>query len=314
MKRRQFIVQVAAAAVASMTARSAGLFASETPPQVALTFDDPNLNVAPRLTPDERNTAILKTLAEFGKLQAALFVCGQRVNSVAGRRLLRTWDEAGHILGNHSYSHLFLHADEVTVQTYAEDILRAEALLEKFPRFQKIFRYPYLKEGNTREKRDAVRTFLQEHGYRVGYASIDASDWYIDQRLRRRLAARPKADTGGYREYFVRHILDRAAFHDDLAKQVLGRCVKHTLVLHHNLLNALFLGDLLHALKGKGWQLINAQEAYTDPVFSMQPDIVPAGESIIWALAKETGKFDSVLRYPGEDGAYLKDDMGRLGL
>jgi hypothetical protein len=112
----------------------------------------------------------------------------------------------------------------------------------------------------------------------------------------------------------VRHILDRAVFYDDLAKQVLGRAVKHTLVLHHNLLNALFLGDLLHALKGKGWQLINAQEAYTDPVFSMQPDIVPAGESIIWALAKETGKFDSVLRYPGEDGAYLKDDMGRLGL
>ena len=112
----------------------------------------------------------------------------------------------------------------------------------------------------------------------------------------------------------MRHILDRAAFYDDLAKQVLGRGVKHTLVLHHNLLNALFLPDLLRAFKTNGWQLINAEGAYADPVYTARPDILPAGESIIWALAKETAKFESVLRYPGEDGVYQQDEMGRLGL
>jgi hypothetical protein len=41
---------------------------------------------------------------------------------------------------------------------------------------------------------------------------------------------------------------------------------------------------------------------------------VPAGESLLWALAKETGKFDSLLRYPGEDDVYEKPKLDRLGL
>jgi peptidoglycan-N-acetylglucosamine deacetylase len=49
-------------------------------------------------------------------------------------------------------------------------------------------------------------------------------------------------------------------------------------------------------------------------VFSASPDIVPAGESIIWALAKESGKLDDILRYPGEDGDYEKPGMDKLGL
>jgi hypothetical protein len=31
---------------------------------------------------------------------------------------------------------------------------------------------------------------------------------------------------------------------------------------------------------------------------------MPAGESLVWALAKEAGGFDDRLRYPGEDSTY----------
>jgi hypothetical protein len=65
---------------------------------------------------------------------------------------------------------------------------------------------------------------------------------------------------------------------------------------------------------GKGWKLIDAKNAFTDSVFSAAPNIVPSGESIIWALAKETGKFDNILRYPGEDGAYEKSKLEKRGL
>jgi len=40
-----------------------------------------------------------------------------------------------------------------------------------------------------------------------------------------------------------------------------------------------------------------------------RPDILPAGESLIWALAKETGKFEKELRYPGEDDVYESPKM-----
>jgi hypothetical protein len=49
-------------------------------------------------------------------------------------------------------------------------------------------------------------------------------------------------------------------------------------------------------------------------IFMSEPKHLPAGESLIWSLAKESGKFDSVLRYPGEDGDYEKDKMDKHGL
>jgi hypothetical protein len=84
--------------------------------------------------------------------------------------------------------------------------------------------------------------------------------------------------------------------------------------VHYNLLNALFLGDLLDMFTGKGWRLIDATEAFRDPVFKAEPKNVPAGESIIWALAKQSGKFESLLRYPGEDSTYENPKMDKLGL
>ena len=44
------------------------------------------------------------------------------------------------------------------------------------------------------------------------------------------------------------------------------------------------------------------------------PNIVSAGESLIWALAKETEKYESLLRYPAEDGRYEEAKMDQLGL
>ena len=171
-----------------------------------------------------------------------------------------------------------------------------------------------LKEGETKEKRDAMRSLLQEKGYRQGYVSIDASDWYVDSRLRDRLKANPKADIQPYRDFYLKHMWSRAIFYNDLAKKVFGKEIKHTILVHHGLLNALFLSDLMQMFKDKGWKLISAKKAFADSVFKREPNIIPAGESIVWASAKETGKYEMVLRYPGEDDQYEKAEMDKLGL
>jgi hypothetical protein len=90
--------------------------------------------------------------------------------------------------------------------------------------------------------------------------------------------------------------------------------VSHTLLIHYNLLNSLFLGDVLGMFRSKGWGVIEAEEAFSDTVFQRQPDTAPAGESLIWALAKETGKFEGRLRYPGENDTYEKPALDRLRL
>jgi len=93
---------------------------------------------------------------------------------------------------------------------------------------------------------------------------------------------------------------DRAQyFTDALGKRVLGRPSNTRILTHFNLLNGLFLGDLIAMFKSKGWQLIDAEAAFTDPVFQAEPRILPAGESIVWSLAKAAGKIPMSLRYPG---------------
>lgn len=67
-----------------------------------------------------------------------------------------------------------------------------------------------------------MRAFLKTRGYRMGYVTIDASDWYIDQRFRARLVEHPQADVRPYRDYYLDHLRDRAAFYDGLFKKGVG--------------------------------------------------------------------------------------------
>ena len=282
--------------------------------EVAITIDDPDLNSndTPKLALDERNAAILAALRKHKDLKAALFVCGMRVDNEQGKKHLLDWDKAGHLIGNHSYSHFFY--PRAGFEKFSQDVLKGEAIISGLKNYRKFFRFPYLKEGDTAEKRDQMRAFLNEKNYRMGYVTIDTSEWAIDARLRKRLNENPNADLTAYRDFYLEHIWERAQFYDQLTGKVVGKPVKHTLLIHHNLVAALFLDDLLQMFEKKGWKLINAECAFQDSIFKKLPNVIPAGESIIWSLAKESGKFESELRYPAEDERYEKEKMDRLGL
>ena len=281
--------------------------------EVAITIDDISTGASPKFEPRERDAAIRRALSTQ-KIKAALFVCGIRVDDPTGVEMLGNWSREGHLIGNHSYSHLFFHKKSLDFAKFSQDLVQVEPQILNLPGFQKFFRFPFLKEGDTLEKRDQMRAFLKGKGYRNGYVTIDASDWAIDDRLTKKLRKDRTANVTPYRDFYLKHIWSRAQYYDDLAFEVLGRRVRHTLLIHHSLLNTLFLGDLLEMFKSKGWQLIDAAKAYEDPLGSMEPKILPAGESLIWALAKETGKFEKKLRYPGEDGEFEVAEMDRLGL
>jgi len=260
-----------------------------------------------------RPEAEQRLLQHLGNTRAFLFAIGQCVDNAHGAAILRQWSAAGHWIGNHTFSHQPL-SGKISPDEFEQDILRNDELLRPYAAFRKWFRFPALKEGRTREVRDRLRAFLAGHGYRNGAVTIDASDWYYNQRLLDRLTSDPSFPVERYRQPYLDHIWNRAQFYDQLSRDVLGRGVSHTLLIHYNLLNSLFLGDLLAMFRSRGWEIIAADEAFQDPVFERQPDTAPAGESLLWALAKETGKFESRLRYPGEDDVYEKPLLDRLGL
>jgi peptidoglycan/xylan/chitin deacetylase (PgdA/CDA1 family) len=301
MNRRAFLSLAGAAAY------------GQSPPSVAFSFDDFAWSDIPRMTPDEAMDAFLRPLAKRD-LKVTLFVCGRHISGERGLELLKRWGSAGHLIGNHTFSHRSYHNPQNTPAVFAEDIEHGQAAIESLAGFRKIFRFPQLKEGNTITKRDTCRAFMQKQGYRTGHVSIDASDWFYDQRLRARLAADRAVDFDRYRETYLKHLWDRAVYYDALSRKVLGRSMPHVLLLHYNYSNALLLDAIAEMFANRGWRLIGTEEAFADPVYAKQPDILPAGESLVWALAKESGRFAGQLRYPGEDGEYEKDKVEALGL
>lgn len=271
-------------------------------------------DVAWRAIPEAgREEAEARLLDAAGKTRVFLFAAGQNIDNQQGSDILNRWSAAGHWIGNHTYEHRAL-SGSITPEEFEAGIVHAETVLRNFPGFRKWFRFPALKEGETREVRDRLRSYLALHGYRNGAVTIDASDWYYNRRLLDRMQRDPRFDPAGFRQVYLDHIWDRAQYYDRLSRDVVGRSVAHTLLLHYNFLNSLFLGDLLAMFRAKGWGHIGADEAFSDPVFKRLPDTVPAGESLIWALAKESGRYEGRLRYPGESDSYEKPVLDRLGL
>jgi peptidoglycan-N-acetylglucosamine deacetylase len=277
---------------------------------IALSFDD-GLDPRTQVQAAQWNSAILAALAQ-AHVHSILFAAGRNVDSPQGLALVEDWGKAGHVVGNHTYSHLSLDARETTLADFIADVERDEALLGAHPGWQRRLRFPYLKEGDTPAKRDGMRAWLRDHGYSSGAVSIDASDWYYDERYAQWRGGHPHGDPAAFRDAYLAHLWDRAQYYERLARQVLGHSVRHVLLLHTRRINAEFLPDIIRMFRARGWTIISPEVAYADPVYTAQPHTLPAGESILWALAKQAGV--AGLRYPAEDDIYEKPILDRLGL
>jgi peptidoglycan/xylan/chitin deacetylase (PgdA/CDA1 family) len=277
---------------------------------LALTFDD---GLDPRAQPEAAawNQSLLHGLAA-AKVTSMLLAACKNVDSAAGMTLVRAWGHADHAVGNHTYAHWNLASPEVSAPAFIADAERCDKLLRPVEGWTPRLRFPYLKEGDTAEKRDAVRHWMAQAGYRPAPVSIDASDWYYNNRLLAWLKAHPNADIARYRAAYLAHLWDRANYYDGLSKKVLGRSVKHVMLLHTNAINALFIQNVIAMFRSRGWTIVSPAEAFEDPVYARQSTLLPAGESVLWALAKQAGV--EGLRYPAEDGEYeaaLLDELER---
>ena len=309
LDRRTFVAAFAALGSAAGWARPIGPGAST--PGIAVTIDDFDLSDTILMTGENRDEAIRNALMRH-RVKAAGFVAGKYVDATLSPRVLSRWSADGHIIGNHSFAHNYFTGEDPA--GLMADILRCEPLLSGYTGFRKLFRFPYLAEGKTAAGRDAMRALLMQHGYRNAHVTIDTSDWYIDNRLKTRLQAQPRSSLEPYRRFYLEHIWERATFYDSLAKSMFGHSVDHTILLHHRLTTGIFLHDMLSMFRERGWRLRDAEAVFATPVFQLEPNALPAGQSLIWSAAKADGRFEKLLRFPGEDGDYEAARMHALGL
>jgi len=288
---------------------------TNTKPLVSFTFDDGNTSDIANFKFEEWNEMILSHL-ENENLKAVFFVTGRNKLNDKGQFLLKSWNDKGHRLANHSFTHPNFNSEKNTSHLFENELKRTDSIISKHSNSIKLFRFPYLKEGENKYKVDSIRNILTENNYLNGHVTIDASDWYVNQRLieRIRKIGFEKAEIDRFKDFYLEHIIERANYYEKLSYEMNEKHINHTLLLHHNLTSALFLGDLIEKFKEEGWNVINADRAYQDNIFKEIPDPAFAGESLIWSMAKQSGKYDRSLRYPAEDSRYEKEKMNKLGL
>jgi peptidoglycan-N-acetylglucosamine deacetylase len=238
--------------------------------QMALTFDDLPFSYGRNLTIAEQRDAVARVLATLARHQvtATMFVIGQAVTD-QNRGLVDAVVRAGHVIGNHSFSHRDLGL--VSAEDYILDIQKGEEAITPWLKGARYYRYPFLRQGNTVEKRDAVLNWMASSGIRVAPVTIDNNDFEYNHRV---VDAHAEGRTVDVRDAYLDHMLEWAAIYDAKGRSRMGRPVKHVLLLHMNYLNSLYLDDLVQRFRDSGWSFITFEEALKDEVYGLKYDYV----------------------------------------
>lgn len=273
--------------------------------RMAITFDDAPRPDGAFLTGRERTRRLIDGLDAAGVRGAMIFATTARLEDTPGAaERLRAYADAGHVLANHSHAHGWLRSSAAA--GYLADARQANDALSKLGPAPAFFRYPFLDEGGDAPQRDAVREGLAAMGLRNGYVTIDNYDWFLDALAAEARTADPALDVDAVRDLYVQTLVDAARFYDDIARDELGRSPAHVLLLHENDLAALFITDLVAALRADGWEIIPALEAYADPIAGRAPETLFNGQGRVAALAHEAGRPARSLVHPLEDEDALR--------
>jgi peptidoglycan/xylan/chitin deacetylase (PgdA/CDA1 family) len=259
--------------------------------RIALSFDDVPRDEGAFFTSDERTSALIEALREGGVRQAAFFVTTgnlDKPHGAGGEERIARYVAAGHVIANHSHSHLWLHQTDAEI--YVADLDKAAQWLAGRSGFRPWYRFPYLDEGRRdTAKRDAVRAALAKRGLRNGYVTVDNYDWHLDRLASDARRAGKAMDMDALRDLYVETLVETANFNDRIALKTLGRSPAHVLLLHETDLAALFVDDLAKALRRDGWQIIPIDQAYEDPIAASEPDTWFLGSGRVAALAHVAG-------------------------
>ena len=244
--------------------------------QVAFTFDDlpSHGDLPPGETRLQVAESILRTLHEqhmppiYGLINAEGL--DKNPDELA---VLKAWSAAGNSLGSHTYSHPSI--NDLTADQFDADIARNEPVLSKLMTGQDWhwFRYPFLLEGDTLEKRHAVRAYLQQNGYQIAQVSLDFGDYLWNAPYARCMAKNDDQAIKALRASYLATADQYITVFRDLTHTLYGRDISYVLLLHIGAFDAKMLPDLIDLFRRRGFTFTTLPEAMKDPVYRDDPDM-----------------------------------------
>jgi peptidoglycan/xylan/chitin deacetylase (PgdA/CDA1 family) len=249
--------------------------------KLAITFDDlpSNGELPPGVTRTETAKKVVDILKKHHVPPVYGFINAKKLEgSDDGAEALRIW-AAAEPIGNHTYSHMDL--EQNPPEAFEREIEENEPALELLvlgaskdgKKDWHWLRYPYLHEGDTVEKRRAIRAYLKAHNYRIAQVTLDWED-YLWNFAYAKCAAKGDAKSI---EWLHSSYLSTASDFLDLgreqAKLIYGHDINYVLLMHLGAYSSTILPDALDLLKKKGFKLVTLEEAETDPAYEEDPDV-----------------------------------------
>jgi peptidoglycan/xylan/chitin deacetylase (PgdA/CDA1 family) len=245
-------------------------------PVVALTFDDlPAAGGIPH--GDSRvgiATRLVKELKAHHMKGVYGFVTAVDIDDDPDTQgAMKVWLDAGMNIGNHTWSHPAL--SDVTAADYIHEIAEDEPALRQYAgkRNWHWFRYPYLEEGDTLTKHEAVRGWLQAHDYNVAEVTLnfnddDWSDPYIrclDKRDEKGIAWLEESYMASAKEFIL-----RGRERQPLA---FGHEIPNVLLLHATAFTALMLPDIIRMLSEEGFHFQTLPRVERSAAYGIDPEV-----------------------------------------
>lgn len=200
---------------------------------------------------------------------------GNKLNEIAsGLDILQDWIKAGHALGNHTFHHLDLVKTEII--EYITDISKNELILSRLmlDKDYHYFRYPFLSEGDTQEKRDKVRQFIFNSGYKIAPVTVDFFEYEWNDPYVRCLNKHDEKSIAWLKQTYIEQANNALIIAHELSKMLFNRDIKNVLLIHINSFTAEMLDDLLTAYEKQNVKFISLADALSDDVYQINPNIV----------------------------------------
>jgi peptidoglycan/xylan/chitin deacetylase (PgdA/CDA1 family) len=244
-------------------------------PVIALTFDD--LPAAGSLPPGENRTRIAASLAaelRANHLEGTYgFVNASKLqNNPDAQQALHVWVDGGMNIGSHTWSHISLTAN--SAEAFEKDIALNEEALAAYAgeRDWHWFRYPFLWEGDTLDKRHAVRSYLREHGYRVAQVSLDFEDYAWNDAYARCFAKQDAAAIAWLKQSYLETAAEYIRLGREEQQIAWGHEIPNVMLLHATAFTTLMLPDLVSMLRTQGFEFASLPDVEKDPAYALDPD------------------------------------------
>jgi peptidoglycan/xylan/chitin deacetylase (PgdA/CDA1 family) len=202
------------------------------------------------------------------------FMNGVRVEEQpADAAVLQAWRSSGDPLGNHSWSHMNL--NQHSLEEFEKDISQNEPMLGQQMKDEDWhwFRFPYLAEGDTPEKRAGIRTFLGQHGYKVAAVTMSFGDYLWNEPYARCKAKGDTAAMATLESSYLGAADANINYYGAMSHALFNRDIPYVLLMHVGAFDAEMLPKLLDLYRSRGFEYISLPDAERDIVYREDTDL-----------------------------------------